>query len=945
MAAVGFLLLVPAQASHSPVSAPARSSFQLAVAPASVSVASSSFASCPSTSNCSAPSLALKGGSALYVVLGSSGCCFGLANISDTGNHLFSRVAQATTSSVLILQVYVSDSVAPATGDVVKVTTTVPSSFSIGVLDLNGTAPRSVDSIGAVKNGSSKSVTASVVPNIAGDFVLLSVTVGNKVMIAASGGDRLIGQAGSSGLHSYVTLGELSQVASAPGNLSVNATLNATSSWVAVAIAVRAVGSVEPQVSVSGRLDGFRGVKHPLVPMGGVNVTAVSQYGCLGTPSPTSCPYQNSTTTDALGDFRLNVSAGSYFLFVPNSSAFGGAVSPVSAGWGGSVVNLRVYPYRPYGNATYLLPAWSNLTGYVDQPGATQNPVTSWTQDGAFYVNATDTLVFYSFANRSVQAIARWVPLYTNVMAYAGVENEEFATQDGSYVYGFGCLSACLSSSPVTFEAVNVSTGARSLFNFTGFKVGNTTANFQANLVGYHGNDSIAVAAQSNGQLWEYSLWNHTEWAGARLPFFEANNLYWVPFLNGWINIQAEGSSADGLQEWQITPGGSFVRTFNGIYANAFRSDAVDGWAYNVSSHRFMFTSASHSLTLTDTYSVDPGNGTLLSLVHQAKFNNPSFPNSTVGPTVTSDQFRGQIITSGPVFTTAYSSGFYNDSFLDSPTTGLFYDTNQSPFPREVYYPNQANALRGFLDSWAVDGLFVNASYLITPDSYTCTGFSGRVIDHQCPIRGTAAGTQAGTVYWLWQMGLPALPFPATASLSQSRAPSAPVLTVSPRATALLLSWSTPIEGANPIVNYTLEWGPANTGISHAVNLPGGAHRFTIGNLQSNWTYAYQLTAWNLHWAGTPASGMASTGPLRPQHPMPGPGAPGIVVSSPDGLPSHALPGSGFGRTGGPIHSPAEPGSLLPTPPAMAVNPGSPPGAVPTTRSGDPLSARAPRRA
>lgn len=600
------------------------------------------------------------------------------------------------------------------------------------------------------------------------------------------------------------------------------------------------------------------------VPIANASVVLADRL-CAGLVSPASCTTVNRTTTDANGTFGFTTVNGSYYVYTNNSSRWGGAWATVDVAGGSAALALRAYPWVPYGNASFVLPDWSNLTGRADNcnaqipcgraPYGTQVPVLSWTQDGAVYVNATDELVFYSFANRSVTALGPWVPLYDDLMGYPGIENTEWLTQDGSYAYELGCLSACTNSTPVTFYAVNVSTGRSFEHNFTGFTDSALYNNGQLNLVGLDGNDSVAALFLDNSSVYAYNLWNQTQWVLGDLAFFEANNVYWLPAYDRFVDVEAQGSASDRIVEYQLTgagAGSSLSTCYSGTYASSYVSNGVDGLFVNVSSHQFLVSESKHLGDLrSQLYSFDP-NGTITAL-------NRSFPSAGLGawpqdgavPNSYSSEHRVSLVASGPMFMGFWNGLFDNGSWMYDPATGGFlatnvsFDDNQSAsatYHEEHQNPNQ------------VEGLFFNTSYSILGASVDCQ--NGR---DQCAIRGTLPGTSPGTVWWTWRQGLPEFPYPASAALAQPLPPSLLAITGVGNGSAVRLNWTPPAEAANPILNYTIFWGSSPTALGSVLNLPGSARSAVIGGLVPGSVIYYRAYAWNLHWHGPAANGIVTT--------------------------------------------------------------------------------------
>jgi hypothetical protein len=602
----------------------------------------------------------------------------------------------------------------------------------------------------------------------------------------------------------------------------------------------------------------------PPEPIASERVTLADQL-CAGPVGPSTCTTVNSTLTNATGAFSFVVPNGSYYAYATNGSQWGGAWAPVTVTGVGATVALRAYPWVPYGNATFVLPAWNNLSGRAANcnaqipcakaPYGTQVPVLSWTQDGAVYVNATDELVFYSFVNRSVTALGAWVPLYDNVMGYDGVENTEWLTQDGSYAYEFGCLSSCTNSSTVTLYALNLSTGRSFEHNFTGLTDGALYSNAQVNLVGLDGNDSVAALFLANGTVDGYGLWNRTQWVLGDLPFFEANNVYWLPAYNAFVDVEAEGSSSDRIDEYALTgagAGGALEQTYTGKYASGYDSNGVDGLFVNVSSHELLVSESRRLGDLRSQLFSFGGTGTLTGLTTSYPTGGlGAWPENGAYPNSYSSEHRVSLVSSGPMFMGFWDGLFDNGSWLYDPATGGYlstnvsFDDNQSAsatFHEEHQNPNQ------------VEGLFFNTSYSILGASVDCQSAH----DH-CAIRGTVAGTQAGTVWWTWKLGLPEFPYPASAALAQPLPPSILALSATANGSSVSLAWTAPAEGSHPILNYTVFWGTSPGALDSVLNLPGSASGATLSGLLPGEVIYYGAYAWNLHWHGPLATGVVST--------------------------------------------------------------------------------------
>lgn len=591
----------------------------------------------------------------------------------------------------------------------------------------------------------------------------------------------------------------------------------------------------------------------------GATVTAYS-VPCEG-PIPTlaNCVPVNQTVTNTTGGFALNVPTGSYDVAVAPDGAITGGAYP--NGFGGSVVSvtapnssiaLTVYPFVPYGNATIELPGYTCLSAYLNDeppqsgPGC-QNPVLSWTQDGAFYINSTDEIVFYSFVNRTVYGIAPWTPLYQKFPSYAMIPNELGITQDGSYLYSWGTLST--SSTTVTAVAINVTTHRVFEYNFTSFGTAAVKENGQIQLTGWDGNDSQLTVILANGSVVDHGLWGASEKFVAKFDFFEANNAYWLPDLNGYVNVEAGGSSADEVEEWQLEGPSSpeLTRTYLEPWnpGGGIEVEGVNGVSFNASSREVDVQAEWSGLV----YSVS-GSGTLTALLEETN-RYPAHktpPREPVGNAAPSD--RPTIPVNGPDYSGNYQ-GFGNNSWLVSMVPGHlgFESTNVSP-----YLYNGALPFNYAWYQWTQEGAFYNTSYLIAPTSYSCEENNSL-----CPINGSS-GYPSGTIWWMWRLGLPEFPNPSTAPIADIGPPPPTVITgARPNLTSIDLTWVAPEEGN--LINYTVGWGTSSA-LDNYTSVPPDQHQYTISGLEPGTAYNVSVVAWNLHFHGTSA-GISSVTTLR----------------------------------------------------------------------------------
>jgi hypothetical protein len=651
-------------------------------------------------------------------------------------------------------------------------------------------------------------------------------------------------------------------------------------------------GSLGPSPSVSYYTvsGGYLDAASPRRGLSGVTIDVYPVASCSGHsvpyPASTACTVENSTLTIAGGAWSFALANGNYYISALPNGTNSGAWTSVTVN-GARIAGLVLFAnsYTPYYNQTFVLPGYTPLTPYAwsCNDGAsplcsmaggkihgTQVPIFSWTSDGVYYVNDQSRLVFYSLANQTVQSLAPWYPLYDNYLNYEGVENTEWITADGSYVYEIGCVTLCQSNSNITFYAVNTTTKRTFGYNFTSVKdTATVAANLQVNMVGLDGNDSIVALIYANGSqgtVLGHNVWTTTQYAMGTLPYFEANNVYWIPQLNSFINVQAAGSSLDGLEQSRLN-GSSTAPTLNVArstnYASSFVSNGVNGLAYNLSSHQLSFEVASNYTTWrTFVFSVTPSNGTLSSEVEVYR-SGPgaglgTWPNDSATPSVTSSEHRPTTSGYGPFYADAFDGYFGNTTPFFDWSTNQFYATNVTDYP----IPINRTTHKQFQD------IPDDEEQLGYNSSYFMGGADCQQNATHCPVRGNDTNS-LGTVWYYWDARLPEFPFSPNGPRAEMTAPGNASLTASAGATWIDLNWTPPTVGANPILNWTLFWGPSPS-YGHAVDLWGQNRSFNLTGLVTGIHYFVALGASNLHYfrarIATANATLIGPGPAAPTH-------------------------------------------------------------------------------
>jgi hypothetical protein len=606
--------------------------------------------------------------------------------------------------------------------------------------------------------------------------------------------------------------------------------------------------------------------------LSGITITAVFRP-CSGLDTCSTAG--KATSSGPSGNWSMFLPSGDFLVYSNHTRSLGGgeAVFSVSVGPVGPI-HLLADPWVPYNNATLRLPDWNNLSAYASNcnaalpckngapaaPYGSQVPLTSWTQDGVFYVNASLRLVFYSFLNGTVRDIAPWQPLYQNLMSYNGIEDTEWITVDGSYVYEFGCTTACMVNSTLSFYAVNVTTGRSFTTNLTGVTDLAFLLNGQVDMIGISGNMSIASFIDAKGNVYGYNIWNRTQWNLTTLPYFEANNAYWVPQLQSYFDIEASGSTSSRIDQLQLK-GPPYHPSFELVSTETFGFglpiQGVNGLVYNVTAHTLTFTAQGKPGTAITAELPINSTGVLGALTRAWGSRDTTFgagANASAYPNVEASEHRPTLITRGLAFAGYWNGWFDNRSAFLDPSEGTFYDTNISFDHREYspilpYHQSQ-------LSPAALEGLFYNTTYSVIPWSVDCrTNLSA------CPINGNAAAPDPnGTIWWSWREGAPEFPFPAVAPVALTAPPHPPTdLNLTDVGGAFAVRWTPPIEGAAELLNYTLFYGTSSGSLDHSLSLDPWATTAVVGSIRPETQYSVLLVAWNLHWHSPGVAGTIVT--------------------------------------------------------------------------------------
>ena len=468
-------------------------------------------------------------------------------------------------------------------------------------------------------------------------------------------------------------------------------------------------------------------------------------------------------------------------------------------------------PAYDYDNLTYHLVNYDPLTAYVNSRPGYQYPTLSSDPAqaaGIYYVqNETDgsyPFVEQSIATNMVTPIAHIIPLYQKFAGYAAMIDNEFFLE-----YGYDVALFFGTTTPTgthySLELVNLTTGSFSMWNTTW---GTSPSNQQAQ---YLGNDVVAVIS-SNGSVEGFNLSSHQSWSmtSTRLPFFEANNLYWLPQMDQFLNVEAEGSAADVVELWAENPSAEPTFSLEQTYTwgSHITVNGVNGVGFNVS-----YSSGRPGVV----FSTGNGAGVLTNVVL-------TYASSIPGPT---DTISG-----------SNDSGNCNDG---TKTAGLLAEQYVYTSSYFLCWAPEDNLLHNVWDPW-------NNSYLTT----NITPVTPKTCDNAC-FEGTYAPTSAYL-----------LNFNATAILAGGptnppydvvydyQNASDPQFTPAFGPTGLrvghVTTTSIPLSWINPqgtLLNDTVYQGPSCGIYSTNVSLGNATTSYLVVGLAPATSYCFAVSSWN----------------------------------------------------------------------------------------------------
>lgn len=244
-----------------------------------------------------------------------------------------------------------------------------------------------------------------------------------------------------------------------------------------------------------------------------------------------------------------------------------------------------------YYEKTYPLPGFNPLTGYLENWGGgdTQVPTLSSSAGqpaGIYYIDNSSNLDLLYLSNGTSHAVAHVVLLYQTYASYNEMLDNEFFIE---YGYDQALLFGTTTSGGSTYsiELVNLTSGL--------VRIWNTSAAVDATnqQPDYVGNNTVIVMS-SNDSILAWNLAAHKEWSAGTMAFFEANNAYWFPQKQQIVNVEAQGSSGDSVQQLNASDNGQGEIQFTSATTITVNSGQVFNWVngidYNATTDEIAFT-------------------------------------------------------------------------------------------------------------------------------------------------------------------------------------------------------------------------------------------------------------------------------------------------------------------------------------------------------------------
>ncbi len=174
-----------------------------------------------------------------------------------------------------------------------------------------------------------------------------------------------------------------------------------------------------------------------------------------------------------------------------------------------------------------------------------QSPVSSWNNSAVFYVNSSACFGEYFLQNKTWHGIAH-VSLFQEDIAFYNMiynlfsiegSNSLITHRETAFFWGYNS-----SNQNITFETVNTQSGKVTTLNWAPY----SSAVYYGAQADYLGHNFVAFI--ESGEMYVINLTTGQNVSMVSLPFFEANNMFWIPQFGIYVNVAAGGLVGSSVQ-------------------------------------------------------------------------------------------------------------------------------------------------------------------------------------------------------------------------------------------------------------------------------------------------------------------------------------------------------------------------------------------------------------
>jgi len=318
------------------------------------------------------------------------------------------------------------------------------------------------------------------------------------------------------------------------------------------------------------------------------------------------------------------------------------AVMQVEASRKGPLIPEPV-PGFTYNETRVALPGFNPLLGHLRDnncPSGCGSPVNGSSQIpvlsngpgapfGIYYVNNASELTEVELYTGIVRDVAHVTPLYQTYSGYDGMIPNEFTiSNDYGVALFFGTVHP--DDHSVSVETVNLATGAMNMV------VNVTTTSWVNQQATYVGNNIVLVFSQIIGSsqvagcladcranVTAVNMVTGAIANVATLPFFEANNIYWLPRKGQLINVEAHGAFGDTVEDVNVATDGFppfLVQNPPVTFAVEVVIQWVNGVAYNSSPDNGRIAFSAGGYGVSETFVLDFGSDGILTSTNETTY-------------------------------------------------------------------------------------------------------------------------------------------------------------------------------------------------------------------------------------------------------------------------------------------------------------------------------------